>query len=370
VVDILVVAHYNKVFKTGVHMKLNKFLASAIIASTLLATVSSSFAGSIGRSGGSGSSRSSSSFSSSKSSVSSAPAPRPTPAAAPAPSKPGGIGGTTASVGVRKSEVTNSVRNDVAASKPAPAAGSVGSAGSTTSSAPSYTPTPSYSSPAPVVVQSGGGFGSSFMGSLGGTLVGNALFGNHGSHGGGTTVINNGTPNGNGSVSTQSGSSVGYNDSQFNPGGMTSAPKKEYTVWSFIADLFGFVIVVALLIGIAWIFYKGFQLVRNYVNKERGVSTQPFNPTQHFWEIQKAFAAAEVTALQKLLGPDIVDEMTQDLQPSGLTIKNVSHEVRLANNTEFSIWYKFFETDGEEVNQVWHYEKFGKDWKLNGIENV
>lgn len=345
-------------------MKLSKLLASAIIAGSLLATVSGTFASSIGRSGGSSSSHSSSS--SSKSSFSSAPASKPSPSVAPAPSKPGGIGGTTASVGVRKSEVTNGVRNDVAATKPAPT-GSVGSTGSTTSGAPSYTPTPGYSSPAPVVVQSGGGFGSSFMGSLGGTLVGNALFGNHGNSGG-TTVINNGTPNGSGG-SIQSGPGVGSNDSQFNPGGMPSAPKKEYTVWSFIADLFGFVIVVALFIGIAWIFYKGFQLVRNYVNKERGVSTQPFNPTQHFWEIQKAFAAADVSALQKLLGSDIVDEMTNGLQASTLTLHNVSHEVRLANSTEFSIWYKF-EDDGEEVNQVWHYEKFGRDWKLNGIENV
>lgn len=147
-------------------------------------------------------------------------------------------------------------------------------------------------------------------------------------------------------------------------------PKKEYTVWSFIADLIGFVFVVAILLGIAWLLYKGFQLTRDYVNKERGVKNTPFNPTQKFWEIQKAFGAAEVTALQSLLGPDIVDELTMNLQPSPITIKNVSHEVRLQNASEFSIWYKFHETDGEEINQVWHYEKFGSDWKLNGIENV
>jgi len=348
-------------------MKLNKLLASAIIASTLFATVSESFAGSIGRSSSSSSSSRSSSSSSSKSSFSSAPAPRPSPAAAPAPSKPGGIGGTTSSVGVRKSEVTNGVRNDVAAGKPAPPAGSTGAVGS---ASPGYATAPGYSAPpVPAPSVGGSGFGSSFLGAMGGVLVGNALFSNHGSNGSGTTVINNGTPSG-GSGSVQAGPGVSSNDSQFNPGGMPSAPKKEYTVWSFIADVFGFVIVVALLLGIAWLFYKGFQLVRKFINKERGVSTQPFNPTQQFWTIQTAFATAEVTALQTLLGPDIVDELTRDLQPSGLTIKNVSHEVRLANNTEFSIWYKFYETDGEEISQVWHYEKFGRDWKLNGIENV
>jgi hypothetical protein len=99
------------------------------------------------------------------------------------------------------------------------------------------------------------------------------------------------------------------------------------------------------------------------------VSVIPFNPTQKFWEIQKAFSAADVSSLGNLLGPDIVDELTANLKPSTLTLHGVSHEIRLANNTEFSIWYKF-EDDGAEVNQVWHYEKFGGVWKLNGIENV
>lgn len=356
-------------------MKLNKFLASAVVATALMSLVATSFAGSIGRSGG-GAGRSSSSSmshssssSSSKSSSFSAPS---KPAVAPAPAapaaRPGGIGGNTASVGVRKSEVTNGVKQDVATSKGTGSVGSAGSTGSSGSYSPSYNPTPSYGS-APVPQPSiGGGFGSSFMGSLGGTLLGNALFSNHGSHGGGTTVINNGTPGGSGGV-VSSGPGVSAGDAQFNPGGVSTVAKKEYTVWSFIADVIGFVIVVALLLGIAWLFYKGFQLVRSFINKERGVKDTPFNPTQQFWAIQKAFAAADVTALQSLLGPDVVDELTNGLQASTLTLHNVSHEVRLQNASEFSIWYKF-EDDSAEVNQVWHYEKFGKEWKLNGIENV
>lgn len=350
-------------------MKASKFLSAVIVAGALLATVAD--AASIGRSGGgsSGGGRSSSSsisHSSSGHSSSSYSAPS-KPAAAPAPSHTGGIGGTQSSVGVRKSEVTNGVKNDIAYSNPN--AGKTGSFGAPTSTpAPHYTPTPHYSSPAPVVVQSGGGFGSTFMGAMTGTMVGNALFGNH-SNGGGTTVINNGTPNNGGTVATGPGV-VSGNDAQFNPGGVSVQPKKEYGVWSFIADVIGFVILLAVLTGLAWVVYKGFQMVRNYVNKERGVSNIPFQPNQKFWEIQKAFAAADVTALQNLLGPDVVDELTNGLTASTLTLKNVSHEVRLANNTEFSIWYKF-EDDGTEVNQVWHYEKFGGGvWKLNGIENV
>jgi hypothetical protein len=353
-------------------MKFSKLFSAVVVATAMVATVAD--AGSIGRSGGG---RSSSSFSSgssaSKSSSFSAPSkPSVAPAPSAAPAKPGGIGGNTqgSAVGVRKSEVTAPVTQQVRPSTPTP------------STTPGYSnPTPSYGS-ANTPSYGGGGFGgggvtngSMFMSSLGGSLVGNmignSLFG-HGSHGGGTTVINNGTPSGSsGSVSNgavASGPSGGFVDS--GPGGSNfSQPKKEYTVWSFIADVFGFVIVVALLLGVAWLFYKGFQLVRNFINKERGVSNIPFNPTQKFWEIQKAFAAADVTALQTLLGPDVVDELTNGLAPSTLALHNVSHEVRLANNTEFSIWYTF-EDDGEAVNQVWHYEKFGKDWKLNGIETV
>jgi hypothetical protein len=347
-------------------MKTSKILAALMASTVLFASVAE--AGSIGRSGSS--SRSSSSSSRSSSSVSKPSYSAPSkPAVAPAPSKPGGIGGTTSSVGVRKSEVTNGVRNDAAVSKGA-TTGTTG-ANSTPSTSPQYAPAPQYGYQQPPAPSVGSGWAAPFLGAMGGTLVGNALFGNHGSHGGGTTVINNGTPGSSSSGVVASGPGAVAGDAQFNPGGVAAQPKKEYTVWSFIADVFGFVIVVALLLGVAWLFYKGFQLVRNFINKERGVSTQPFNPTQQFWTIQKAFAAAEVTALQNLLGPDVVDELTNGLQPSGLTIKNVSHEVRLANNTEFSVWYKFFETDGEEINQVWHYEKFGGGlWKLNGIENV
>ena len=351
-------------------MKISKLFIS--VAATAILFAGQVDASSIGRSGGSSggshssssASRSSSTSSSHSTSSYSAPS-KPAPSVAPAPSHTGGIGGTQSSVGVRKSEVTNGVRNDIAATKPAPAG--VGSTHSTPTTSPQYAPPPQYSSPSPVVVNGGGGgWGSSFLGAMGGTIVGNAIFGNH-SNGGGTTVINNGTPNGGTVQSVPSAGSVA--DSQFNPGGVSTQSKKEYTVWSFIADIIGFVFVVAILLGVAWLFYKGFQLVRNFINKERGVNTQPFNPTQQFWRIQRAFAEADVTELKVLLGPDVVDELTNGLTPSTLTLKNVSHEVRLENATEFSIWYKF-EDGGVEVNQVWHYEKFGKAWKLNGIENV
>ena len=340
-------------------MKATKFAIAALVASLVLATGVN--ATSIGRSGGG--SHSSPSVSRSPSVTHSAPAPK-APSVAPAPAKPGGIGGTQGSVGVRKSEVTAPVAQQVKPTNVNPDPGKPGSFSAPTGPTPTYgtVPQPVYTAPS-----AGSTFMSSLGGSFAGTLLGNAIFGNHGNSG--TTVINNGAagvPNSGGTI--QSGPSLS-SDNQFNPGGVSSTPKKEYTMWSFIGDAITFVILIAVLVGIAWIFYKGFQLVRNYVNKERGVSNIPFNPTQKFWEIQKAFASADVTALQTLLGPDLVDELTQNLQPATLTLHNVSHEIRLVNKTEFSIWYKF-EDEGAEVNQVWHYERFGSDWKLNGIENL
>ena len=323
-------------------MKANKFLFVVTLASVMLAGIAQ--AGSIGRSS---SSSSHSSSSVSRSSSFSAPSRPSTPSVAPAPSRPGGIGGTQGSIGVRKSEVTAPVAQQVRPTSPTP------------STVPHSTPAPSYGYapvPAPSVTN-GSTFMSSLGGSFAGSMLGNMMFsGNRGGYGGGTTVVNNGG---------------GTYQSEGNASGGTSVvqQKESYGMGHFILDVILFAVLVIVVVGIVFLFYKLFKVSKEYVNKERGVSNQPFNPTQVFWEIQKAFAAGDVTSLKTLLGPDIVDEMIADLQPSTLTLSGVSHEVRLSNNTEFSVWYKFTDA-GEEVNQVWHYEKRNGIWALNGIETV
>lgn len=352
-------------------MKHNKFLSVILVAGALLTAVPDVFSGSIGRSSSSSSHSSSSVSHSSSSSVSKPSA----PAAAPAPSKQGGIGGTQASVGVRKSEVTAPVAQKVEQSKaPAQSAPTSNSTQAAGTSAPGgytqphvgYAPTPQ-----PVIVHQSSGFGSSFAGALGGSMLGNALFNNN--HGGGTTVVNNGGGYAQPQPAAQAGGVAG---GTVESGSYTVAaqpavkPKEEYGMWHFMFDLITFVILAALVVGIAWVFYKGYKMVKAYVDRERGVdANQPFSPTAQFWTIQKAFAAADVTSLKNLLGPDLVDELTLDLQPSEITLHNVSHEVRLSNPREFSVWYTF-EDAGAKINQVWHYEKFNGVWHLNGIENV
>lgn len=346
--------------------KVKKILSSMLIAAALVATAAE--AGSIGRSSGGG--RSSGSFSSFSSPSRSAAKPTGSYSSA-SPNKTGGIGGTNGSIGVRKSEVTGSVRQDIAASRPSTPSSSP-SYGGTSGYSPHYAPTPAYghvTTPQPSVTN-GSTFVSSLGGSFLGSAIGNMLFSNHGTSG--TTVINNGTGTTAPTVQS-SGSYVGPMQGIASVDGssvITTAPLKHpYTVWSFIGDVIGFMVLAIILTGLAWLIYRGYQMVRNYINRERGVSTVPFNATERFWEIQNAFAAADIPLLNRLLGPDTVHELTRDLAPSKVTVHNVSHEIRLQNPTEFSVWYKF-EDDGEDVDQVWHYERFGAEWKLNGIENV
>lgn len=343
-------------------MKFSKFIIPAIVSSMILGAVTTSYAGSIGRSSSSSSSsRSSSSSSMSRPSTPSAPSKS---SAAPAPSQTGGIGGQS-SMGVRKSEVTAPVAQKVEQKRPQP---TQASPGSTTPGSPAYStaPQPNYAPAQSPGLGAGGVFMSSLGGSLAGNLLANSLFGNHGSSG--TTVVNN-NGGGGGVPVAQNGPSAN-GSSSFDQGSQSMPVKKSYGIGDFIMDIILFALLIGVLVCIVWVFYKGYKMIRDYVNKERGTGTkQPFSPTAQFWLIQNAFATADIALLKTLLGPDLVDEATRDLEASSLSLKNVSHEVVLDNASEFSVHYTF--NDGDiVVDQVWHYEQHAKSWKLNGIETV
>lgn len=323
-----------------------KFLKALVLALTLSVVAFQVDAGSIGRSSSSVSvSRSSSSFSSSSSSSRSS--------SFSAPSKPSGIG-SGSSIGVSKSEVTNGVRGDIAKANPAPVA-------PTPSTVPHYAPSPSYgygTVPAPVVVHHDSGFGSAFAGSMMGSMLGNAL-----SRPATPVVVGGGG---------YAGPVVAGTTTVVENGGQPVVVEREssYGIGHFILDVIMFGILLAVVAGVALLIYKGLKMTKSYVNTERGIDNNPFAPTERFWKIQKAFAAADKVTLEPLLGPDMKDEVLDGLgNPTENTISKVSHEVRLLNNREFSIWFKF-EDDGEHVDQVWHFEKFNGDWKLNGIETI
>lgn len=334
-----------------------KILPAMIAACMMTAFTVESYAASFGRSGGGRSS-----FGRSVSAPKS-PAPKP-PSVAPTPdqNRPGGIGGTSGAVGVRKSEVTQSAANK-SATPTVPAQ-------PVQSSRPSTANTPVYTQPSNVTN------GSTFMSALGGSFIGSALsnwmFGNHGA-GGNTTVINNSggaaTTAAPTAVTSVPGSTTTYVDSN---GVVTTQPyqPKSYSLWDFIKDVFLFGVLVSLIGGLIFVFYQGFKKLKAYWNRERGIApVQPINPTQMFWQIQQAHANGDVGKLHEVLGPDIVDELTQNLQPYTLTIYRVSHEVVLSNNREFSVHYTFYE-DSNKLNQVWHYELIGGTWRLNGLENI
>jgi hypothetical protein len=340
-------------------MKKTNILAALLVASTLVASFPST-ASSIGRSSSSSASRSSS--------VSRPSAPPSRPSVAPA-QRSGGIGGSSGSYGVRKSEVTNQVAQNKGYTAPPSATKPSG-----TAPTPNYQPQPTpnyggggFQSPAPNI-SNGSIFASSLGGSLLGSVIGNSLFGGHG---GGTTVINNGAT---GSGSAVSGAVPGSAAADSN-GSVTTysqayPPKKSYGMWDFITDVFLFVLLLATLAGAAFLIYKGYKMVRSYIQRERGVTkAQPINPGGKFWQIQNAFATADSTTLQTLISADLFAELGQNLTPSDMTLTQLSHEVVLDNATEFSVNYTFTDVD-QEIDQVWHYELQNGVWMLVGIETL
>lgn len=341
-------------------MKLGKVLSTLLVAVSALAMVNAD-AASFGRS--------SSSSSSSRSSTSSYSAPSRSysaPAASPSPSRSSFA--SSGSMGERKTAVT------------APVAAQVQSQRAGAAPAPSYSsnnsynrgyaaPAPTYSQPVQQAAPSSGA-GSAFLGGLGGgvagSLLGNALFGNN-NHGNGGGVA---APNYGGVPSVPAPvAQGGFSDGVAAP--VYAVPAKpSYGFWSFIGDVLGFVAAIAVLGLVAFGLYKGYKFVSAYIKRERGIApVQPFSPTAQFWTIQKAFGAADISTLNTLLGPDLVDEGTRNLSPVDINISNVSHEVVLANPREFSVHYKFVDA-GDDVDQVWHFNKYGSDWKLNGVETV
>jgi len=345
-------------------MKSMKFFTVVLAAGLTMASAVDAV--SIGRGGGGGGGgRVSSSFSRPSSSESSFKAPSAAPSPAPAQSaKPGGIGGTQGAMGVRKSDVTAPVaanvqnaRNPVPSSTPAPNYNT--SPGYTTAPVPSYGPavTPQYSG-----VSNGSVFMSSLGGSLFGSMLGNAIS----RPSGGTTVVNNGSTG----MTSSSGQVLDPSGGYVQSGPVVQQQKESYSMGKLIIDVILFAILVALIVGIVYLFYKGFKMLKEYADRERGVGpAQPFNPTKQFWTIQRAFAAADAALLTTLLGPDLVDEATSNLEVTELNLSKVSHQVVLSNKREFSVHYTF--NDGSLViDQVWHYELHNGVWVLNGIETV
>lgn len=362
---------------------------AAVLAAVAFASVDIASAASIGRSAPASPSRSVAASSSPSPARSyyapaapkAAPAPAPTastpkPAPAPSTTASSGIGGTAGSMGVRKSDVTAPVAAKVDAQR-APTTTTSSSSGYNYRPAPSTAAAggaavaPSASYAAPAAASTGSTFWPTFGGALAGSALGNWMFG-----------PSHSAPAGGGYAAPAGGAApAAAAPVQYDAAGNAVAPvgaayaapaaaQSSYGIGSFILDILKLALLVAILVGLAWLAYKGYKMIRNYINQERGIGeTQPFAPTGHFWEIQKAFAVADVEKLKTMLGPDLFDEATNGIQPIELNLSDVSHEVVRNNPREFSVHYTFTD-NGSEVHQVWHYEKFGTQWLLNGIENV
>jgi hypothetical protein len=334
--------------------KLSIILAATMVFSPLVE------AASFGRSGGFSRSSSSRSFSS--------PSKTPSTPSQNTAKSPGGIGGTSGSIGVKKPDITQAAR-----STPSPAPTPSYNSGYR----PNTVPPPSYgysTPPAPQVSNT-----STFMSSLGGSFVGSALGnmifgGNHGSSGG-TTVINNGVAPAAGSAAPSASVANGMTpiDGSIQHAPVTISAKK-YGVMDFIIDVLMFMLLIGFLVMIAYAGKKMFDYIKNRVKTNREISNAPIlNRGEMFWEVQQAFAEADLTKLNTLVGPDIMAELSRSkLEPSVVSIKQLSYETIHDTGLEKSVSYEFMDdaAGNQVIDQVWHYELLNGSWKVVGIENV
>lgn len=374
-------------------MNLSKIAATVIVASCLTAGAVVDASAAIGRSSTTSSSARSSSVSSS---------------AARSPTRIGGIGGTS-SIGVRKPTITQPVAKQLQPAATSSASSSTyrsqpqygsGYNNSNYNQQPNYNNNSNYAHPQNYSSgpSAAGTFAAAAGGSLVGSAVGNALFNNHNATPS-TTIVNNGAPaaapaavattpvttvvdpvTGNTAVMPMSSNVAAMPATVMQQ--VPAAPvvvqqQKGYSLFSLIGDMLGFAIVALLALGIVFGGYMLFKRTRKFIEQEKQEAVeeraadpvQPFAPVGKFWAIQRAFSDADVVALKSQLGPDVVDELTANLEPTVIQISNVSSDVLLLTNTEFSVHYTFTDNN-EQVNQVWHYEVHDGQWKLNGIENL
>jgi predicted lipid-binding transport protein (Tim44 family) len=152
--------------------------------------------------------------------------------------------------------------------------------------APRYTPPAAATTTAPTstvthttsTVGSGApGIGSTFMAAAGGGLVGSML-GNamSGNHGGGTTVVNGGGyPTGGGYAGAGAVPMEGGGYAAPVAGGYAPVAS-HYGVWSFLGDLIGFIIIIAVLAFIVWGIIK---LIGMYASRREETQVSDYQQT-------------------------------------------------------------------------------------------
>lgn len=326
-------------------------------------------AGSIGgRSGGFSSSRSISSSSYSAPKVST-------------PSYSGGISGGK-SVGMSRPDVVAKVAPKPVA--PAPSA------------APAYSYRPAAAAAAPAVsapaahapvaaVSSSPGLGSTFLASAGGGLVGSML-GNaiSGNHGGGTTVVNNGGPGG------PSGSSGGSLDPSIQPAAgalAAAAPTSAHAAspvmssWSWAWEILGAIFLIAILVSAAIIGYRLVKRLRKSAAEEKWRERMsklvndplPFGPVARFHAVQDAYFSGSPDPLRDLLGPNMLAQALKSapLEPRETSFASISYEVADRSENMISIHFRGHDLlDDTQINELWHFAKIDDQWLLEGIDQV
>jgi hypothetical protein len=210
----------------------------------------------------------------------------------------------------------------------------------------------------------GGGFGSSFLGGAAGAVVGNALMQPH------TPVVVQ-QP-----AVVAAPAAVAAQPQMIDPSPVAQAPvyvAPARDTSNTALTLFTWFLVLT---GIAVIGYWLFVWLDNYLlqRKRNKMLNEPlgFDPIVFFLNTQAAFFGRKKAELRQLLGPNLYTMMVSGM-PSVVSrhVFMVNFDVISRYPDEVSIRYRGEDTtDGEPVDEVWHFVKVNGVWVVDGIEQL
>lgn len=241
-------------------------------------------------------------------------------------------------------------------------------------STPRPTTTPTYSGPAPMAAATHApvvapSTGSTFLSSMGGSFVGSWLGSSIGSsHGGGTTVVNNG-----GAGGVPGGAVLGGVPGAAGPVVVAQAAPS-FSLAGFLANALVCILLAAAIGGLVWFLWG---LVKSKRREMQALAFSdspqdlPFGPISRFLELQRAFASKDTTTIRAYTTSDLGEQLVHDLpaEATSMTLKSITYDVLDVGARVLSIRHTAIDTqDDTLVDEVWHYTKDHGTWLLAGIE--
>lgn len=220
---------------------------------------------------------------------------------------------------------------------------------------------PQYHAPAPQPQSQGLGIAGTMAAAAAGSMIGNALTAPHGA----TTVVTGSGVAGAPIVAAPVAS----------PGLVAPIQQAYVPAYSSFSFL-NFFLFLLMLCGVGILVYLLFNFIKQKKETQQvadDLEKAPFNYIVKFFDIQKADAARDKEKLLNMLTQDMAVQVLSNMpeEPEKCAFSGVSSEAIHRTDREVSVRYRAYDLiDSEYLDEVWHFEKEGSNWKLAGIEEV